>query len=368
LSRALRLSRALAIALGTALGFVGAGAAVIAALDRAGVSQPPAYLDVTQDVENRVAELARTDPGHTRSRVVLLGDSTSVPLPARLAARLAGSAPAPRVVPLAIRGQTTWDQYFLSDLIARAEPDVVVIALHLANFSDHWRDSFAKPEFAGWLPLARAPEALRLPLHEVGLSSDELLWYRAIVAAELAPRWRALSREQVRMGQALRDAETGFAGAVGSRDDHRALFAYATLERRVGPDRRLTRAGALDEYAAVLGGLPADHPVLAVLRALLASFRARGTPTLVAVTPANVEHLAHLGLLDDAALARSLARIESVARAQGAAFLDLHALLPDAAFSDAAGHYGEERAIDGPGLVAERLAPAVSTMLARTGR
>lgn len=358
--------RGLAIALGTALGFGLVGGALLTAMDRAGVSQPPSSLDVTAIVEGRLAALAHDDPRHELARVFVLGDSTSVPLPDRLQIALDAALDGRRVrvTSLVILGQTTFDQYFLSEGIARAGPDAVVIGLHLAGFSDSWRTAFPKPEFAGWLPLRRAFEALRLPLHWVGLSADEMFWYMAIVGTGQADAWRALVREQVRVGQAARDADRWLAATVGADDQRREFHAFASFERLIAPGPRFTRTGAQSTYGPVLSGLPADHPVLETLGALVSSFSSRGIATLVAVMPANVEHLGKLGLLEGSALPRSLATIESVARRAGASFLDLHDSLPDAAFVDAAGHYRPPATFDGPGLVASRLAPAVAALLA----
>ena len=264
-----------------------------------------------------------------------------------------------------ILGQTTFDQYFLSEAIARAEPDAVVIGLHLAGFSESWRKAFAKPEFAGWLPLRRAFEALRLPLHWVGLSADEMLWYMAIVGVGSSrtpgARWCASRCAWVRQ-RATRSA--GSRRRVGADDRYRefhGLRLAGTSDRARPPLHSRRRAG---DYGPVLRGLPADHPVLETLGALVSTFAARGIATLVVVMPANVEHLAKLGLLEGSALPRSLATIETVARRAGASFLDLHDCLPDAAFVDATGHYRAPATFDGPGVVASRLAPAVAALLA----
>ncbi len=367
MSRAGSPVRGFAITTGSLLGFLFVGATLMLAMDRADVRRPPSELEVTEIVEDRLAALAESDPHHALARVFLLGDSTSIPVPDRLQDVLADAAPNGRrirVLSLAILGQTTFDQYFLSEIIARGEPDAVVIDLHLAGFSDSWRKAFAKPEFAGWLPLSRIAEVLRLPLYWVGLSTDEWLWYRAIVGTGAEQPWRALLREQVRVGQAIRDAGRGFAALVGSNDRHQEHHAFALLERTVAPGPRFTRAGAQGDYDPVLRGLSPAHPVLAMLRALAATFSERGIATLVVVMPANVEHLHHLGLLAGSALPRSLAAIEAAARAGGADFLDLHDALPDAAFVDATGHFGGATRSDGAGGVVNRLAPRVSALLA----
>jgi hypothetical protein len=360
--------RSLAVAAGTALGFVGCGAALLGALDLAGVSQPVSDLDVTMIVEQRLADCLSEDPHHERARVFVLGDSTSVPVPEQLELALE-QAPPPgppvQVTSLVVLGQTTYDQYFLSSMIADARPDAVVIGLHLAGFSESWRTVFARPQLAGWLPFPRALEALRLPLHRIGLSTDELFFHRAVVAAGGADAWRALVREQVRVGQAARDVETWLARALGVDDRHSELHNRAMLVRLMAPGNRFTLAGARRDYAAVLDGLPPDHAVLEMLGALVGFFTERGVATLVAVMPINVDHLQRLGLLEGSALPRSLAEIEARVVGRGGAFLDLHDALPDAAFADAMGHYRPPAPFEGARVVGARLAPAVTAVLAR---
>ena len=58
-------------------------------------------------------------------------------------------------------------------------------------------------------------------------------------------------------------------------------------------------------------------------------------------------------------MARSMARVEAVAQHRGAAFLDLHDLLPDVAFRDSMNHLTQDAEPDGAQLVAERIAPLV---------
>jgi len=198
----------------------------------------------------------------------------------------------------------------------------------------------------------------------VGLSADDLLWYMAIVGSGQANAWRALVREQVRVGQAARDAERWLAELVAADDRHHEFHAFASFERLIAPGPRFTRTGAQKDYGPVLRGLPAGHSVLETLRALVSTFTESGIATLVVVMPANVEHLGKLGLLEGSALPRSLATIEGVRRRAGASFLDLHDSLPDAAFVDATGHHRPPATFDEPGVVASQLARAVAALLA----
>ena len=231
------------------------------------MSQPPTGLDVTAIVEDRLAELAREDPRHELERIVLLGDSTSVPVPERLQDALANAAPLARrarVSSLAILGQTTFDEYFLSEAIARAHPDAVVIAVHLAGFSDAWRRSFAKPEFAGWLPPGRWLEALRLPLHWVGLSTDELLWYGTLVASGQAPAWRAWCasrcasvRRRATRSAGLRRSSDPTIGAASITPSPRSSAASARSCASRARERRTT---TLRCCAGCRPGIPCSQP------------------------------------------------------------------------------------------------------------
>jgi hypothetical protein len=58
--------------------------------------------------------------------------------------------------------------------------------------------------------------------------------------------------------------------------------------------------------------------------------------------------------------------VRQVVVASGASLLDLHDLLPDAAYSDAAGHLSVDAPLDAPPIVAERIAQAL--LAARAGR
>jgi hypothetical protein len=113
----------------------------------------------------------------------------------------------------------------------------------------------------------------------------------------------------------------------------------------------------------VLVDLDPAHPVLAMLSGAIAHFSERGISTLVYVNPINVEHLVAVGIRPSDALARSLQSIETTVEQAGGKFADLHALLPDVAFRDAAGHFGGD-VVNGPALLAKTLAQ----ILARSER
>jgi hypothetical protein len=113
----------------------------------------------------------------------------------------------------------------------------------------------------------------------------------------------------------------------------------------------------------LLAGLAPGDPGLAVLDALLARLEQSGVAAVAYLAPTNVEHLASLGLYSPRGPARSAARIDAVARRRGASFLDLHALLPDAAFHDHLDHLVQGVPGEGSGAVAAALAPLLQARL-----
>lgn len=80
---------------------------------------------------------------------------------------------------------------------------------------------------------------------------------------------------------------------------------------------------------------------------------------LVYVVPVNVEHLQQVGPDSRHGLERTAETLRHIVEEEGAEFLDLHALLPDAGFRDPPGHFTYDGEIDGPMLVAQRIAAAL---------
>ena len=110
------------------------------------------------------------------------------------------------------------------------------------------------------------------------------------------------------------------------------------------------------QYGPALAGVEPAHPILRIVDATLAAFRERGIPTVLFVLPANVAHLADLGVMGGTGFDTSLARIAEVATARGAHFADLHAAFPDEVFTDATGHFGVRHGSDGASRLADLLA------------
>jgi hypothetical protein len=270
-------------------------------------------------------------------------------------------APARRTAQVRLRsvvgsGLGLFSQYFLSDRVLERQPDQVVLGLNLRWFSQLWFN-LEREQLAGLLPARHWSVAAALPLARAGVTADRLVFYRAVMAARGLRAWDWLQREQVRALRATVALAERLQAASPFPDglDYRVRHRF----RRAARDgvARATREAARRQLGRVLAGLPQNDPGLRVLDAVLEAYRAAGIPVLVYVAPLNVEHLRGLGVLDETGLARSLARIEALARARGADFLDLHALLGDAFFKDALDHLVTAPLAEGPRRVAAALLP-----------
>ncbi|MDG2304397.1 MAG: SGNH/GDSL hydrolase family protein [Candidatus Binatia bacterium] len=324
-------------------GFLAMGWLLISALDSSEQKYGTVELDVVSAVHDY---LGRAGDYSGPPRVVYLGDSLSMPSQGRsitkklgriLADRHMGDAEPPGVVNVSAPGLTAFSHYFLSEKLAGLGADRFIVGINLGWFS---RGQHAQqPSMVGLLPASRWPEVFALPLRSLGISADEIITSRALMHSGLLETWRSLQREQVRLRHAVRRAASSLLRALGLPNDQsypRRIKAYHHRSRtRAG---RPTEAGARKRLARILAGLPADDPNLAVLDALVGRLRASGARVLLVVPPTNVEALNELGVYNREGVQASMARIRDVAARNDADFLDLHALLPDAAFRDANDH------------------------------
>jgi hypothetical protein len=362
------------LAAACAASFALAGGGALWALDAAEIPHP----DVDLSVGLRLSEALRALAQQPRqgARVLFLGDSlamdTSPPddsIPTRLARALRANWLAPRdlelrrVVGSGIGG---FSHYFLSEEAAAARPDVVVLGLNLHWFSRPWNQTIERPVLVGWLPARRWPEAAALPLHAVGVSADLAIGYRALVASGAVRAWHRLRQEQLRAVYARRRLESalqrraGFPADPGYRKLHFAQRAARSGVERATPE---SARGMLGE---VFRGIDERHPTLQAVDRALACHAAAGAALVVYAAPINVEHLRQLGVYDAEGLARTLALLEARARLHGARWLDLHALLPDAAFSDFVDHLKTGGELDATGRVARELVrPVLAALLER---
>lgn len=300
-------------------------------------------LDITGYVRKKLAKHA-SDRGPPL--LVYLGDSLSMPhdgAPAPIelrtllrhrGGRRTGTA---RLINLSAAGLTAFSHYFASEQLAELNANRFIIAVNLGWFSR--RTSAQQPTLAGMLPIRRWPEAAGLPLHEIGLSADEIVTSHALMASGQFDTWWDLQREQVRVKTAVRRAGREIQRALGvppATDYAHVVTRHRAA--RVYDRKHPTVAGALQRWGPVLDGLSDDDPNLQVLEALIARLRESGARVLVMVPPTNVAVLEKHGMYDTDGFATSLGRIREVATRHDADFLDLHDLLPDDAFRDPNDH------------------------------
>lgn len=346
--------RLLAGFLGFLVGTVGVGSLLIAILDAAGQKYATVELDQVAFLDSLLRKNADYDGP---PRIVYLGDSLSMP-PSDSAVRSRKASRIERATPTELRrllrlrggssdpksllnvstpGLTAYSHYFMSERLADLGADRFILSVNLGWFS---RGRTAQqPSLSGLLPPKRWPEAARLPLHTLGLSADEVVAAYGILAAGHVESWRALQREQVRFQLGVRRFSRAFAAALGRP-------AAANVGVRLASQRasnrsasgRPTRAGAFLRWGPILRGLGPDDPTLVMLDALLRRLQESGARILVMVAPTNVDALEALGMYDHDGFETSLAQIRQTAERNGADFLDLHNLLPDAAFRDPTDH------------------------------
>ena len=361
---------ALGAAFAAALGLVSWG--LHGAAERSELPYVTVPLDLIPQLDERLPPMrARRASEH---RVLFLGDSLAIDakgpdtsIPVRLGQELTKAQPgglAAEIVAYTGPGLGLFSHYFLSQRVIDREPDQIVLAVNLRSFSKRWRAD-ERSQLAGWFPAEGWPEALALPLHTVQVSADRLFFYRALVALGAFDAWHWLQREQVRLAYAYWSAARQLQAAAGVENGlaFRMLHKQAELRRDKTSAFRATPYATRTLLGPALRGLAPDDPALEVLDALLRRFEAAGIAVLVYVAPINALHLASIGAYDPQGMARTSARIEAVSEHRGAAFLDLHALLPDAAFADHLDHLVQDVEPEGSRAVAKRLAPLVAERL-----
>jgi hypothetical protein len=354
-----------ALVAAAACSFALAGVLLVRLLDAVGEPYRPVALEGGIRTERQLGKAARVPAG--RRRIFVLGDSLvfdMTPRPRSIPDNLAALFSArPRahdyVRAVASPGLGAFSHYFLADRILAARPDVVVLSVNLRWFSPIWR-GIDPPTLAGWLPARRWPELLGLPLEATGVSADRLAFYRALVASGVLPAWYRLQREQLRVQGAWQAAARSLQALSGMPEG----LAFEAEHGRRALARRAERGRSTASYAAatfapVFAGIEADSPTVRALDTLLARYRDAGVAVIVYVAPINVEHLKRLGVYDARGAAGAVAFLERLAQRRGARFLDLHALLPDAAFADQNDHLRTDGPVDGAALAARRLLPLV---------
>lgn len=370
--RALRLGMVSLCALaGLAVG-LGAPIALARGL---GVDHPPLDINLLGNLHKRLQRLGPAPSFRARPRLYVVGDSTvlSYPrgrtIPVRLQQQLdalAGPRRSPLVHNFSAQGMSFFDHYLLADLFAASPPDLLVVNFNVANISTHRRTDLVRPPLAGALAPRRIPEALGMPLHEFGMTADRVLFYVAIVQAGGLEPWWWLAREQVRIAQGRKDLERWLGARLSPTSKGGA--PEAVFQHRLGAARmsgllepghlRYTARGERSHFGPALEGVDTRHETIQTVDRTLAAYRRAGIDVVFYVNPTNVENLERVGVYDPEGFGETLAALEEVVRRNGAEYVDLHDLLPDSGFRDAAGHFATGE-VDGPLRVAEVLAPVV---------
>jgi len=265
-----------------------------------------------------------------------------------------------KVVSLAFPGMASVGYYFLADLIGSSNPDLIVWETSFTHVSTRWWQRNARPGLSGWADSGRLLAGWPLPLDELGISLDELLLYKALTASGGEPAWRALRTAQSRVGKWRRLLEKWIAEPKDVQPESRFAIrmGYEVAEKSHRPGIGLQRYNAqleADHYGAALTSLDPQHPSLQMLRGGLEHFRDLGIPVVVYLNPINVDNLAAVEMLDEAAITRSVEIYRRAAEDSGAHFVDLHDLFPDRYFRDAPGHFTLDDEVNGPAELAEAL-------------
>jgi hypothetical protein len=352
--------------------FALAAGAIPGALDAAGVPYNEVGLEVGLSLSYTAERIAAK---RARPRILFLGDSLvmdlsppdrSVPTRLRALLRAEGALAGGQLHRLAAPGMGGFSHYFLSEVFAALQPDLVILSVNLRWFSRAWNRA-ERAVLVGWLPVRRWPEAASLPLHAVGVTADFALLQRALVASGAVTGWYRLRREQVRVVHGRERLEERLQAWVGQRAGTRYRALHAAAERgRLVSRGRITPLNARRLLGAVFQGISADNPTLNALDRLIARFRAAGAHCLVYAAPLNVEHLRRLGVYDARGVERSIAGLEAVVRRHGGTFLDLHDLLADVDFADFSDHLKLDAEYDVSTRVARALVPGVLEALRRT--
>jgi len=380
-----RRGRGVLLALGFCLGVAGISGALAWTLARAEIAVPAIQADLARKLSALQVKLEQ----HADSpvlQVVILGDSmlmlgkdaqpgTAIPdrLQVGLNRRLdrPASVKVRRVVNPGL-GYTAF--YFLAGRIASAGPDAVVIELNPLSLDRSWLTrGWARTDLVAWLGASRLPEALGLPLHRIGLSTDRLLWMVASVELGLDGLWSDVQRQQLRVAELGTLAQRTLATSTGANARQRfdASERGSAMRRNYMRGRhrpRLSAEGYLERYSHVLSGVEPDDVSMALLGAAVEHFVRAGIETIVYVTPINFEHMEQVGVWDAEGMASSLANAREAVLAAGGHFVDLHDSTTDEGFRDQSGHLTFAGPSSASQALAERLAPHVVPLLRSSGR
>lgn len=366
--------RAFVLGLAMLLGFAGTVIGLDRATERLGLGAGTTATragDTLRRKMRRVPPLPRPVPA-----VLFLGDSTvgvyrgAANVPERLDRLL---RPEIGVADGTQAGSGYAVYYLAADLIRHARPDALVVNLNLGTFGRTFSEAFRpfRLGVASWLSSRRLLDAAWVPLGDVGITADALLFRVGVNRLGLRAAWGWVEDLQSRFVQLREQLDAAVTERMGSIPEQR-WRAMTSLHNRIAvrlhPDHveepeRLRREALWSVFGAPLTGLSPDDPNLARVTAFLCEMRDAGIPTLVYVNPTNVDQLYEVGASDPATLAASLALIRERVEACGTRFVDLHAIFRDEVFRDAIGHMRADEGFDAPQRIALELAPHVREML-----
>jgi hypothetical protein len=319
-------------------------------------------VDLWREWQNLYVPGIRKNPATT---LALLGDSVMVGrapfsegaknIPACLDDELKRIDPgAPlRIAMLGWPGQSLFERYFLADELMATGARNILFPFNLGSASRLFRATTGT-ELSGWIPVSRWPQAAALPLSEVGLGVDQLALYGSARALGAVRPWRAVRRDQARLAALLERLQERWM----THPEGRAELLKATADE-------FGRRVAARNYEPVFAGLDRGHPAMRVLDSTLRIYREHGARVLLFVDPIDLQDLAENGFASDSpGLRESLQTLAQIAAANGASFVDLHDVLPHAAFLDPMGHLHWKGDANGTQMLAEALAPHVARAFA----
>jgi len=330
------------------------------------------YDMVTTNLD-RIASLNELESN--KAKIVYFGDSTvaaydgRLPLPTLTKKHLNTLRKRPwvEVANAAAPGGGITQVAFLADEVAAFEPDLVIWQLSFFQFTDRWTNRNGAPELVGFVHAERLPEILAMPFQKFRLSLSDILLQQAIVRLGLHDVHRSLRESQLRFGHMRALVEDALNPNRGRKPE-----ARAQLRRGRGYMRRHIDASVANRYSAhgervhfgrALDGLEPDDPKIQLLASGIRAFKDEGVDVLVYLNPTNLEHVRNVGVLDDEGIAKTVATIRNTVEANGAHFLDMHGMLGDQAFADAAGHFRDDDEKPVPRIVTTRVAEAMLPIL-----
>lgn len=252
---------------------------------------------------------------------------------------------------------------FLADEVADFEPDLVIWQLSFFQFTDRWTSRNGAPELVGFVHAARLPELLMMPFQKFRLSLSDILLQQTIVRLGVHDVHRWLRESQLRFGHVRGFVEDALNPNHGRKPEARAQLirgrGYMRRHVDMSVGNRYSAYGEQVHFGRTLDGLEPDDPKLQLLASGIRAFTRDGVDVLVYLNPTNLERIKSVGVFNEEGIATTVDAIRNVVEASGAHFLDMHDMLVDDAFADAAGHFRDDEARPVPRVVTTRVAEAV---------